>query len=68
MQPRSGGSSMNKILIALLLEATDGVTAWSIAAIRAMQPRLSREAEAGRLLEATHYSIQEGEYGARNTF
>ena len=56
---------MNKILIALLPEATDSVTAWST---RAIQPRLSREAEAGRVLEATHDSIQEGEYGARNTF
>ena len=40
MHPRSRGSSMNKILIALLPEATDSVTAWSSAAIRAMQPRL----------------------------
>jgi hypothetical protein len=31
---------MNKILIALLPEAIDGITAWFTAAIRAMQPRL----------------------------
>jgi hypothetical protein len=59
---------MGKILIALLPEAIDGVTAWFTPAVRASQPRLWGEAEASRLLQATHYSIQEGEYGARNTF